>query len=202
MLFCAGWADDPEATRRQGIALVQQALQAAGDDPTVLAWVSLALTNFDQDVAPTIGLIDRALALNLGYASGWRISGWVRVAAGDAERAIADFAKGDRLDPRSPMRPFTLAGVGIAHFLARRLDQATAMLLASMQQLPSYVTPYYYLAACYAHLGRPDDARDTIRRLAKFTTPVAEPPVIMPQPPEQRAFFLAGYRLAMRAAPG
>jgi adenylate cyclase len=76
------------------------------------------------------------------------------------------------------------------------------MLLASMQQLPSYVTPYYYLAACYAHLGRLDDARDIIQRLAKFTTPVAEPLVIMPQPPEQRAFFLAGYRLAMRAAPG
>jgi TolB-like protein/class 3 adenylate cyclase/tetratricopeptide (TPR) repeat protein len=199
LLFCSGWADDPAATRHQGIALAQRALQAAGDDPIVLALVSSALINFDQDVAPAIGLIDRALALNPGSALGWFISGWVRVAAGDAERAIADFATVDRLDPRSPRRPFTLAGTGIAHFLARRLDQAAAMLLASMQQLPSYVTPYYYLAACYAHLGRLDDAREVYRRLTDLTPPRSDPPVITPQPPEQRAFFLAGYRLAMGA---
>ena len=141
-------------------------------------------------------MIDRALALNPSYAIGWRVSGWVRVAAGDAERAIADFTMADRLDPRSG-RQFTLAGIGIAHFLARRLDQAAASLLASIRLLPSYVTPYYYLAACYAHLRRHDDARDTIRRLATLTTPAAEPLVLKPQPAEQRAFFLSGLRAAM-----
>src|SRR5262249_23024026 len=149
MLFCSGWADDPEVTRGRGIALAQRALQAASDDPNVLAWVSLALVNFDQDVGPTVGLIDRALALNPSFAMGWRVSGWVRVAAGDADRALADFLTVDRLDPRSH-RTFTLAGIGIAHFMARRLDQAAAALLESMQLLSSYVTPYYYLAACYA----------------------------------------------------
>jgi adenylate cyclase len=196
LLFCSGWADDPEATRRQGIELSQRALQAAGDDPVVLAWVSVALINFDQDVAPTIGLIDRSLGLNPGSALGWANSGWVRVVAGDADRAIADFATADRLDPRSPLRPFSLTGVGIAHFLAHRLEEAAATLLASIQLLPSYVTNYYYLAACYAHMGRHDDAREVFRRLTTLTPPLSDPPVIMPQPPGQRAFFLAGYRLA------
>jgi adenylate cyclase len=146
-------------------------------------------------------MIDRALALNPSYAIGWRVSGWVRVAAGDAERAIADFTTADRLDPRSG-RQFTPAGIGIAYFLARRLEQAAASLLASMQLLPSYVTPYYYLAACYAHMGRHDDARAVLRRLTALTPLRSDPPVIRPQPPEQRAFFLAGYRLALGAAPG
>jgi tetratricopeptide (TPR) repeat protein len=97
------------------------------------------------------------------------------------------------------VRASTLAGIGVAHFLARRLDQAAAKLLESMQLAPSYVTPYYYLAACYAHLGGHDDARETIGRLATLTTPAADPLVLMPQPPEQRAFFLAGYRLALQA---
>jgi hypothetical protein len=35
------------------------------------------------------------------------------------------------------------------------------------------------------------------RRLTLLTPPAADPPVIMPQRPEQRAFFLSGYRLAM-----
>jgi TolB-like protein/class 3 adenylate cyclase len=38
MLFQSGWADDPEATRSRGIALAQRALQAASDDPAILAW--------------------------------------------------------------------------------------------------------------------------------------------------------------------
>jgi hypothetical protein len=38
------------------------------------------------------------------------------------------FATADRLNPRS-QRQFSLTGVGIAHFLANRLDQAAAMLL-------------------------------------------------------------------------
>jgi tetratricopeptide (TPR) repeat protein len=116
MLFCSGWADDPEATRRTGIELAQRALQVAGDDPVALAGVSIALVNFDQDVEPIIGLIDRSLALNPGSARGWGISGWVRVVAGDSDRAIRDFATAERLDPRSPSHPFNLTGIGIAHF--------------------------------------------------------------------------------------
>ena len=66
LLFCSGWADDPEASRRQGIELAQRTLQVAGDDPLALARVSVALINFDQDVEPIIGLVDRSLALNPG----------------------------------------------------------------------------------------------------------------------------------------
>jgi adenylate cyclase len=197
LLFCSGWADDREATRRHGIELAQRALQVAGDDPVALASVSIALINFDQDVEPIVGLIDRSLALNPGSAKAWGISGWVRVAGGDSDRAIQDFATAERLDPRSPSHPFNLTGVGIAHFLAHRLDEAASKLAASMQLLPSYVTNYYYLASCYAHMGRHVDAREMFRRLTLLTPPAADPPVIMPQRPEQRAFFLSGYRLAM-----
>jgi len=46
-------------------------------------------------------------------------------------------------------------------------------------------------------MGRHDDAREVFRRLTALTPPLPDPPVIIPQPPEQRAFFLAGYRLAL-----
>jgi hypothetical protein len=46
-------------------------------------------------------------------------------------------------------------------------------------------------------MGRHDDAREIFRRLTVLTPPAADPPVIMSQKLEQRAFFLAGYRLAM-----
>ena len=34
--YVNGWADDPEANRREGVELARRALRAAGDDPGVL----------------------------------------------------------------------------------------------------------------------------------------------------------------------
>jgi len=48
------------------------------------------------------------------------------------------------------------------------------MLVASMQLLPSYVTNYCFLASCYAHMGRHDDAKEIFRRLTLLTTPERE----------------------------
>jgi cytochrome c-type biogenesis protein CcmH/NrfG len=56
--------------------------------------------NFDEDINPIIGLVDRSLALNPGSAQAWVTSGWVRVAAGDSDRAIRDFATAERLGRR------------------------------------------------------------------------------------------------------
>lgn len=39
------------------------------------------------------------------------------------------------------------------------------MLLPAMAEHPSYPTPYRFLAACYAHLGRIEEARDIVNRL-------------------------------------
>jgi hypothetical protein len=64
------------------------------------------------------------------------------------------------------------------------------------------VTPYYYLAACYAHMDRHNDAQEVFRQLTTLTPPMLDPPVIMPQQPAQRTFFLASYRLAMQATAG
>jgi hypothetical protein len=48
-------------------------------------------------------------------------------------------------------------------------------------------------------MGRHAEANEIFRRLSTLTPPSSDPPVLKPQPPEQRAFFLAGYRLAMSA---
>ena len=45
-------------------------------------------------------------------------------------------------------------------------------LLLLLQQDPSYSTSYRYLAACYAHMGRLDDAREAITRLRTVTSVV------------------------------
>ncbi|HEX3415894.1 MAG TPA: tetratricopeptide repeat protein, partial [Stellaceae bacterium] len=59
--------------------------------------------------------------------------------------------------------------IGFAHFLSRRFDEAVPKLLLAIQEDPSFVNAYRVLAACYAHMGRLDDAREIVGRLRAIT---------------------------------
>ena len=85
--------------------------------------------------------------------------------------------------------------IGFAHFLSRRFDQALPKLLLAVQEDPSYSQPYRYLAACYAHMGRLDDAREIVARL-RAITPVVMPANVPYRNPEHRELYLSGLRLA------
>ena len=85
---------------------------------------------------------------------------------------------------------------GVAHFFARRLEQARTMLLLSLQQHPHWVPTNQFLAACYGHLGQLDEAKIIIERLRDLT-PEVLPSADNWRDPEQREFYLSGLRLAM-----
>ena len=87
---------------------------------------------------------------------------------------------------------------GVAHFFARRLEPARTMLSLSLQQHPNWVPTNRFLAACYAHLGRLDEAKTIIQRL-RAMSPVVLPAADNWRDPEQREFYLSGLRLAMSA---
>ncbi len=88
-----------------------------------------------------------------------------------------------------------LNGIGEAHFFSRRFDEAAANLLASLDLAPSFPVTYRVLAACYAHLGRLDEAQEIVRRLRAITPAVMEPATRY-RNPELRELFLSGLRLA------
>jgi adenylate cyclase len=88
-----------------------------------------------------------------------------------------------------------LLGIGVAHFFARRLDKAAAMLLLSLQENPSWAPTYRFLASCFAHMGRSRDAQDMVGRLRELT-PVLIPTAEHWRIPEDQEFYLAGLRLA------
>ena len=69
------------------------------------------------------------------------------------------------------------------------------MLLLSLQEKPNWVPTYRFLAACYSHMGRLDEARETMQRLRTMTANVV-PVATHWRNPEQRELFLSGLRLA------
>jgi adenylate cyclase len=141
-----------------------------------------------------IGLVDRALALNPSFAHGWYSSGFLRVFAGQHDRAIEHIETSLRLSPCERVgQPLTV--LGRAYFFKWQFDEAAAKLLLSIQENPSHPGTYRFLAACYAHMGRLDEARATVARLRAITN-LAVPSLTTYRNPEDRELFLSGLRLA------
>jgi adenylate cyclase len=189
-----GWAEEPKISRRKASDLARRALQVAQNDPRILANAAQVLALFGEDISAMIGLVDRALALNPSYAHGWFVSGLLRIFAGQHDLAIEHVETSLRLSPRERMgTPLSL--MGLAYFFNRCFDEAAAKLLLALQDNPGHPPAYRTLAACYAHMGRLDEARAVVTRL-KAVTPVIVPSYIPYRNPEHRELFLSGLRLA------
>ena len=85
--------------------------------------------------------------------------------------------------------------MGMAYFFKRQFDEAAAKLLLAIQDDPGFPPSYRFLAACYAHMGRLDEARAIVARL-RAITPLVVPSDLPYRNPEDRELFLSGLRLA------
>jgi adenylate cyclase len=193
-LFREGWDEDPE-TAGKGVDLARQALQVAGDDPGILANTAFVLANFGEDIGAMMALVDRALTLTPSFSRGWFLSGVLRLWAAQHDLAIEHAETALRLSPRERTgTPLSL--IGEAHFFKREFDAAASKLLLSVQENPGYPHSYRVLAACYAQMGRLDEARAIIARLRSIT-PRLVPSAAQLRSPADRELFLSGLREAV-----
>ena len=141
-----------------------------------------------------IALVDRALALNPSYARGWYMSGILRLLAGQPDLAIEHFETSLRLSPRERTGH---AAIRDRHglFLQPPVRRSGVEAAPRIQDHPGFPDPYRFLAACYAHMGRLDEARAIVARL-RAITPVVVPSDLPLRNPEHRELFLSGLRLA------
>ena len=197
-LFIDGWAAEPETNRRKAIDLARQALQVGENDPGILANAANVLAFFGEDIGAMIGLVDRALALNPSYALGWLRSGNLRGWAGQHDLAIEHVETALRLNPRDRMGQ-PLHQMGQCYFFKHRFEEAASTLLLAIQDNPGSPVPYRNLAACYAHMGRIEEARAMVTRL-RAITPQDVPSNPPWRNPEDRELYLSGLRLAMGEA--
>jgi adenylate cyclase len=195
-LVVDGWAEAPERSRRKAVDLARLALRAEENDPGILANAAFVLAYLGEDVGAMIGLIDRALALNPSFARGWYLSGLIRIWAGQHDLAIEHVETSLRLSPRALEHlGLPLFTMGTAYFFRRRFDDAASKLILSVQDNPSHPPSYRFLAACYAHMGRLDEARAIVARLRAVTSQVV--PSDLPwRNSEDRELLLSGLRLA------
>ena len=70
------------------------------------------------------------------------------------------------LSPRARIGS-SLSVIGHAHFFSRCFADAVPKLLLAIHEDPSGALPYRIPAACYAHMGQLDDAREIVHILMK-----------------------------------
>jgi adenylate cyclase len=189
-----GWAEAPETSRRKASDFARQALQVGENDPRILANAAFVLAYFGEDIGTMIGLVDRALVVNPSFARGWYVSGLLRVWAGQPDLALEHVETSLRLSPRDRIGQ-PLSVTGMAYFFKRRFEEAASKLLLSIQDHPGYPASYRTLAACYAHMGRLDEAGAIITRL-RAIAPFHVSSDLPFRNPEDRELFLSGLRLA------
>jgi len=153
------------------------------------------LAQFGEYIGAMIMLVDRALALNPSFARGWHLSGILRVWAGQPDLAIDHLKTSLRLSPHERMG-MSLLVMAMAYFLNRQFGEAARNLLVHIQDHPGSSLSYRLLAACYAHMGRLDEAHAIISQPRAMTSRVVTDYLGF-RNPEHRELFLSGLRLAM-----
>jgi TolB-like protein/class 3 adenylate cyclase len=186
---------DRETYFTKGTEFARRALAVAGDDSVILADAVGALAYFGEDIGAMTAVLDRALTLNPNYARGWFLSGMLRMWAGRPETTIEYVSKAQRLSPRGQVGACNHL-IGASHLVLGRFEEALPKLLLAVQEDPSFPNSRRFLAACYAHMGRLDEAREVVEQLRPLTLEVM-PDARYLRNVEQREVLLSGLRLAM-----
>jgi adenylate cyclase len=201
-----GRSEDRKRDQARTADFARRALEMSGDDPGTLVDAAHSLAWLGEDIGAMLALVDRALAINPNFARGWHIGGVLRNWAGQPDSAMDYLETALHLSPRARVGT-TLHQIGMAHFFARRFDQAEPKLLLAIQDDPSLPMTYRLLAACYAHTGRLEEARAMVARLRTVTSEVIPPWMTLPQNrtlrnPEHIELIVSGLRLALGETAG
>ncbi len=163
-----GWSDDPEAHRKDALALMKRAMRAADDDASVLGYAAMLSAYLERDVQTGVALAERACALNPGAAQAWYASGAVRILAGQLDLAVDHLETSMRLNPIGPERAGAMLFLAMARFQQRRFEDAAALARELYRHFEN-PTGCAILAASYGYLGRPDEAREALENYRRLS---------------------------------
>ncbi|WP_217578120.1 tetratricopeptide repeat protein [Mesorhizobium sp. GbtcB19] len=158
------WTETPAASWEEGLRLAQKGAALSGDDPMVLAVLGAA-HSFAGDFDVADMHLTRARTLDPNSAWAWLRSAWLDVYRERPEAAIEKFEHFERLSPRDPMGYMAEIGIGVAHFIAARYEEAVVMTQRGLSRQPGATWALRWLAMTLVHAGRKDEARRVCGRL-------------------------------------
>ena len=128
----------------------------------VAAW---ALAVLGGSLYQAVDFAYRALKAHPNSAVVRAHCGWALVNGGEFDRALEALEAGCRMSPFDPRFHMSHNAMAAAHFYQRHFDQSEKLTRGILARFPSHPVSLRFLAASLVHLGRLDEARETIRRL-------------------------------------
>jgi len=177
--------------------LAHRAAELDDNDPWAhLALGYLAITARQTDDA--VREFQRALDLNPNFAVAYNYLGHALVSDGRHEEAIGYFNQGFRMSPHDPLIAFLYTGMCVAHYFARRYDEAIEWGRKAIQQRPGLIPGHRILCASLAQAGRTEELRVAVARLRELqpNISIAWLEKHVPQTPRAIVHYLDGMRKA------
>jgi serine/threonine protein kinase/tetratricopeptide (TPR) repeat protein len=158
------WSEDLAAAKTAALYFAERAAELGGDEPLVLAVLG-AVHSIARNLGTARVLLERAVTLDANSAWAWSRLGWLENYSDRPERALENFERALRLSPLDPMNFNNYVGMGSAHELAERYDEAVALYRRAFQERPHALWILRSLVSALAGAGRIDEAKVEARQL-------------------------------------
>lgn len=160
------WDEDGEVA--EGLRLADEALRDHRDDPATLACAAHALALLGGRNVEALNTIDCALALNPNSVRALQASGWIRNYTNRHAEAIEHFERVLRINPLDPDIGHARTGLGFVLLKSGRSQEALAVGLRALQEVPNFLSAYRLVITCLVWLDRLDEARQVAARLREL----------------------------------
>ena len=147
--------------------LIERASRLDESDP----WVQciMGLRRFIlREIDKSILHMNKAIELNPSFALAHGYLGVALAYGGESEAAIAEAQKAIRLSPHDPELFHFLLGIGTAHFVAGRYEDAVEWAKKVIQERPDVPSGHRLLAASYGQIGQTDSAKAALEGVLRL----------------------------------
>ena len=158
------WTDDIDAASSAALRHAEKAAELSGDDPLILAVLGTVHTFLRNYGAARI-MLERAVTLDANAAWAWSRLGWIENYSDHPARAIENFQRALRLSPLDPMNFNNYVGMGSAHEVAGRYDEAVAFYRRGLLERPHALWILRNLVSALVGADRLDEARVELANL-------------------------------------
>jgi TolB-like protein/Flp pilus assembly protein TadD len=191
-----GWLPESD-DHRYAAELADRARELDDQDP----WAHLALGYLaftDRKTDESVRKYLRAIDLNPNFAIAYGYLGWALVFDGQSDEAISYFEQALRMSPHDPLKAFFYSGTGVAHYYARRYDEAIEWASKAIHERPGFTAAHRILCASLAQAGRAKEAAAAMIKLREVQPNISIAWIEQYVPYTERAMphFLDGMRKA------
>lgn len=195
----AGWSSDATRSFRESFEAACEAV--ALDDGDWLGHFMKGMGYLWTQRAYDLGIQEnrRAATLNPSAPGAYHGLACLLSFTGTWAEAISPLHKLLRLDPQYRFAGSALADISLAHLLLRELETAREFAQKAIEAQPKFVRSYQRLACCLGHMGREQQARETVATLLQRQPDFSLAYVDATYPfkiAADREFFLEGLRRA------